>query len=383
MFTDDAPIWTDGVFPVRVPVQVVLEVPLAAAVPIKSLSLSFLPQGQAATAWTVHVRSAPRPWREADGEAVHRALVARQAAQALDDNTAPSLPVVTGRRTPRRGTLPVTTRVGRIVARTDQLALDEPLETVGSYETVLAVNKVTGHSVNVPIGATCRPSATCLHYCYFAAGAPSWSNALRHQRRVFATIQADPSGFAERVALEYDSLGLTFIRWNGGGDLFAESVTAINHLARMRPDIPIWVVTRLPEWASQIDDRPNVFVHFSLDRHSLGRREEFRASAPRTQNYFFSYQCGPGELPDPATLAQAGVAVTFFNDYHPSGDLSVYPPAIICPLNRADDIRGTCGSCRRCFDGSAVAWRRDGGEPVETAITDTVRAFKEIPLGAR
>jgi hypothetical protein len=45
--------------------------------------------------------------------------------------------------------------------------------------------------------------------------------------------------------MEYDNLGLTFIRWNGGGDLFEESVAAVNYLAKMRPDIVIWVVTRM------------------------------------------------------------------------------------------------------------------------------------------
>jgi hypothetical protein len=335
---------------------VAIEVPLSSAVPIRSMvgALTFLPAGQAPAAWTVHVRSAPRRWKDADGHAVMRALAARMDAPATGG--APTIvPVTTGRRAPRRAPLPVTARVGRVVARTDRLIAEEPVSVVGSYETVLAGNKVTGHSVNVPIAATCRPSLVCLETCYFAAGAPTWVHALRHQRRVYETIVADPRAFAERVALEYDSLGLTFIRWNGGGDLFAESVEAINHLGRMRPDIPVWVVTRLPEWASQVDDLPNVWVHFSLDRHSLPRKAEFLAHRPRTRKYFFSYQCAEGEVPDPAVLEHAGVAVLFFNNYDLPEEHPDYAPGVLCPLNMAENISGTCEGCRRCFDGSAVA----------------------------
>ena len=356
-YADSAPIWTDGVFPVRVPVRIVVEVPLSIAIPIRALvgSLTFLPAGQAPSAWTVHVRSAPRRWKDADGEAVTRALMVRRDAVVAGGDGDASSPVVAGRKAARRGVLPVTARVGRIVARTERLFEVEPETTVGSYDTVLSGNKVTGYSVNVPIAMTCRPSLVCLDTCYFAAGAPTWVHALRHQRRVYDTIVADPRAFAERVALEYDNLGLTFLRWNGGGDLFAESVEAINHLGRMRPDIPVWVVTRLAEWASQIDELPNVFVHFSLDRHSLPRRAEFLGLRPRTRKFFFSYQCAEGEVPDPETIATAGVSVLFFNNYDPPEDIPDYDGGVLCPLNSRSDISGTCSQCRRCFDGSAVA----------------------------
>jgi hypothetical protein len=192
--------------------------------------------------------------------------------------------------------------------------------------------------------------------CYFAVGAPSWSNSLRHQRKIIATMKANPEAFAERVALEYDSLGLSFVRWNGGGDLFAENVAAINHLGKIRPDIPIWVVTRLPEWACQIDQAPNVFIHFSLDKHSLSRRHDFLKGKPRSRNYFFSYQCDKGEAPEPQKLD--GIAVLFFDTYKPTCSLNCYEPEIVCPLNTSEDITDVCKSCRRCFNGTAVSFGR-------------------------
>lgn len=234
----------------------------------------------------------------------------------------------------------------------------EPRQLLGSYDNVLSYNKVTGYSVNVPIANTCRPTAVCLKTCYFAAGAPSWANALRHQRKVYESLRDSPKKVAERVALEYDRLGLTFLRWNGGGDLFPENVEAINHLGRLRPDIVLWVVTRIPEMAALIDHRPNVFIHFSLDRHSLHRRADFLACKPKSRNYFFSYQADVDEIPAADALKE--IAVLFFNNYQPRADLCDYSTEIVCPLNERADIEGVCEGCRRCFDGSAVRHGRPG-----------------------
>ncbi len=207
----------------------------------------------------------PRKWQESDAAAVEAAVAAAKKGVSKVSSK-----IILPNSSPRKATkLPESVRVGKIVRKTRELLASEKTELLGSYENVLSFNKVTGHSVNVPIAETCKPTAVCMKTCYFAVGAPSWSNSLRHQRKVMATMKADPAAFAERVALEYDSLSLSFIRWNGGGDLFAENVAAINHLGKIRPDIPIWVVTRLPEWASQIEQAPNVFIHFSLDKYSL------------------------------------------------------------------------------------------------------------------
>jgi hypothetical protein len=204
---------------------------------------------------------------------------------------------------------------------------------------------------------------------YFATGAPSWSNALRHQSKVMASLKADPLEFAQRVAMEYDRLELSFLRWNGGGDLFEESVKAINHLGRQRPDIVLWVVTRIPEMAARIEDRPNVFIHFSLDRASLARREQFLRSAPRSERFFFSYQCEPGEVPALERLEH--VSVLFFDNYQPTGDLRQFRAGTVCPLNEQAQISGACVKCRRCFNGTAVL---DGQSVGANALPNLVKA---------
>jgi hypothetical protein len=351
-FTDATPIWTDGVFPVRVPVTVERAVSLMNAVPIRSLSdrLSFMRAGTNNTGWTIHVRSSPRRWRDDDAEVVLEALA--KSPRLSPSSNGHDEPTAAVASPDRRAKLPRTVRVGRIIEKTERLKEAEPPEQLSSYESVLSYNKVTGYSVNVPIAETCRPTAMCMKTCYFASGAPSWSNALRHQRKVYQTMKSDPKGFAERVVLEYDRLGLSFLRWNGGGDLFRENVEAINYLGQERPDIILWVVTRIPSWAAQIDDAPNVFIHFSLDKHSLGRREEFLRLNPKSRNYFFSYQCDKGEVPPVDNLRH--VAVLFFDNYQPTTELSRFPKEIVCPLNTVEDISDVCVKCRRCFNGDAV-----------------------------
>lgn len=357
-YFDTTTIWSDGVFPVRIPVTIETELPLSGAISIRTLAgrLSFLPAGAPGTGWTIHVRSSPRRWSLYDGRLVKQVLEERAAEARL--NVTREEPIAEWEPTNRtvvhmkRARLPESVRVGRVVAKTMRLKEAEPDVALGSYETVLSYNKVTGYSVNLPIAETCRPTAMCMKTCYFAMGAPMWSNALRHQRKVFYTMKTDPHGLAERVAMEYDRLGLTFIRWNGGGDLFEENVETINHLARIRPDIIIWVVTRIPEWAARVDHAPNVFVHFSLDKHSLGRRNEVNAARPRSRNLFFSYQCDAEEVPPHENLKH--VSVLFFDNYKPTTDLKRYPQDVVCPLNGAADITNTCNRCRRCFDGTAV-----------------------------
>ena len=356
-YQDSKPIWSDGLFPVRLPVKVVSELSPLAGLPVHLLlgKLSFLPGPAMPNNWTVHVRSSPRPWRSEDGLAVVQALQER-----IDRSKAPLAPDLPGQKVDtslieanrKRPKFSIDSRVGKLLGRADDLRGARATELMEGVKSILSFNKVTGHSVNFPISETCRPTAVCLKYCYFAKGPNSWPDSLSHQYQIYAAAKADPVGFAERVAWECDQAGVTFLRWNGGGDLFAESLAAIDHLAILRPNLPIWVVTRTPDLAAKVVERPNVFVHFSLDRSSLARREQFLKAKPQSSNFFFSYQCEADEVPTPQALSK--VSVLFFNDYKLTCEPATLPAGIICPLNGSADIRGACESCRRCFDGAAV-----------------------------
>ena len=69
-------IWSDGVFPVRLPVKVEMEVSLTNTLPIRALAgkLSFLPKIQENTGWTIYVRTSPRLWIDSDARIVIDAL---------------------------------------------------------------------------------------------------------------------------------------------------------------------------------------------------------------------------------------------------------------------------------------------------------------------
>lgn len=230
-------------------------------------------------------------------------------------------------------------------AKTESLRTGERL---GENENPFSTNKVTGHSLNYPIHPTCAPTKVCVEECYFGQGPSTWTAALKKQWRLYASTVADPEKTANAIVRWARKLKLPFVRWNGGGDLFSESVLCINHAAPQMPDVPQWVVTRLPHHAVNLASWPNVFVHFSVDKSSWTRLAAMR---PQPGNWFWSYQCDRDEVP-PAGIAP----VVFRNHYDPQGSPLTEDD---CPLNAAEDIAGTCDRCRRCFDGRAVSRGRE------------------------
>jgi predicted RNA-binding protein len=75
-YKDTTPIWKDEVFPCRLKVKVVAELPLDTAVPVLELrdKLSFFQNLKSPHAWTGHFRASPAKWEVADGEAVVQAI---------------------------------------------------------------------------------------------------------------------------------------------------------------------------------------------------------------------------------------------------------------------------------------------------------------------
>lgn len=218
-------------------------------------------------------------------------------------------------------------------------------EELADGESPFSTNRVTGWSINFPIAATCRPTSVCVKTCYFGCGPATWPASLKKQWRVYHSTVADPQSMAARVARWAGRLRLDYVRWNGGGDLFAESVACINAAAPLMPGVPQWVVTRLPELATSIAPAANVFVHVSVDRCSMHKLDRMAGYAGR---WFWSYQCDRGESPPPSVAP-----VVFYDGYAPPDGERLDEDA--CPLNAAEDIAGVCGQCRRCFDGAAVS----------------------------
>jgi len=241
-------------------------------------------------------------------------------------------------------------RVSKVIDKTKILEASDKRPN-----SLLSGNKVTGHSLNFPIHGTCRPSKVCIETCYYAAGATSWTASLRKQIWLFDYCSTSPIEFAKEIVAEYKKLNLDYLRWNGGGDLFPASAEALNYIGENHPEMTIWIVTRIPEMAALIGDYPNLHLHFSLDAHSLERRE--KALELVTRPIFFSYQCMKEEKPDVEFLTKNhGVSLFFFDNYKITDPIYQEKfSEFLCTLNldrtNNGDITGSCSDCRMCFNG--------------------------------
>ena len=220
----------------------------------------------------------------------------------------------------------------------------------------LSVNKVTGASVNFPVSETCQPSKVCANTCYALKGPITWPAALKKQNLNMMTCLSNPKGFADAVIARCRPKMARdkafFLRWNGLGDLFDEAVDALLLINKLLPDLPIWVVTRKPEQVGRLAGVKNIWIHFSLDRASMARREQVLAlSKTRPENLFFSYQADKGEI---LSEVPPGISVLFFDGYKILGNDGLMQHPALCPLNLTEDITSTCRTCRRCFNGDAL-----------------------------
>lgn len=230
--------------------------------------------------------------------------------------------------------------------RKKHVAYDDLLK---ESEDPFSINKVTGVSLNFPIIGTCVPTKVCGITCYFAKGPSTWTASLKKQHRLMNSVKRNPKEAAKRIVKFAKKKKLDFIRWNGGGDLFEESVACINHVAELLPDVQQWVVSRIPKLASKLTPRENVWVHISIDKGSWRRLHEFTSlKKEELKNWFWSYQCDADEKPPREDIAP----VIFRDKYDPQGDV-LYEND--CELNANEDIAGVCGKCRKCFSG----WARD------------------------
>lgn len=228
-----------------------------------------------------------------------------------------------------------------------------------AYE-VLSHNKVTGYSVNFPIAETCQPSKVCAETCYGLAGPISWSASLSKHAKNFLWVKQDPESFATKLEKEcrkhLTKDALFFLRWNGVGDLFPEATQALLLLNKKIPELPIWCVTRIPDQVSPLLNKPNIWIHFSLDQDSLDRKTAVDKIDSNPSNLFFSYQVDKNQQLD---NVPEFISVLFFNRYKLQGNNQKFREVTAtCPLNTAVDISNICYCCRRCFNGEAVKMKQ-------------------------
>jgi len=343
--------WTEGLFPVRVGAKVVKQLSIPFAIPMSAFlgKLSFLQTNEMPVSgvWSAHVRSSPRRWKIEDGEVV--SVFIDKIIESGENLNLKS--GISKRKIQRkRINLKKLNRVGSLIRRTKKLkieAFDIDLTT-----KVLSRSQVTGYAVNFPIQKTCRPTSVCKDTCYFAVKLNASTPALTLQHRNLYFCQQDPEKFAKHVIYEYDNAGLNYLRWNGGGDLFDEALTAIEYIRINRPEIVLWIVSRKAELAAQLNYHKNHFIHLSLDRSLIAKKSQIRSMFNHHQ-VFFSYQVHPKETIDFSIINN--VDLIFMHDYHPIPRKFEKYSDRFCPLNGAESITDVCGQCRRCFDGSLAS----------------------------
>lgn len=257
-------------------------------------------------------------------------------------------------------------------------ALDEG-QKLNPHQKVLSENMVTGWAVNFPIYNTCQPSKVCMKNCYAGASSKpiTWKSALNKQVSLMNSVKENPYAVGDKIISEASPLfnkgKMKFLRWNGVGDLFKESIDCLVYVAESLPDLPIWVVTRIPKWASQVPNLPNVFVHFSLDAPSLDRYQKTLDLEPLSKQFFFSYTEDKGETEQPKELDEIPISVYFTDMY--KGIPSEKYARVSCPLNEMEDIKDGCGRCGRCWSTDALKVKE--GETIKKV---EYKRYEGLPL---
>ncbi len=221
--------------------------------------------------------------------------------------------------------------------------------SLGAHERICSDNAKTGFSINFPLGpkGTCRPSPVCSETCYGAMpGKPiTWEKSILKYWRVYRYfMEAKPDEIAERIHGEYVRRGMTFLRWNGVGDLFPESAAVISSLTRKHPEDILLVVTRKPEMVPLIpNDAENLYLMFSLDGSEDSKRRKASVSKYKHKRLYFSFL---RRFAQEDTLRSRII----FNAQQSKKILPYDDPITVCPVD-ADKIlvKGACAKCRKCF----------------------------------
>jgi len=227
------------------------------------------------------------------------------------------------------------------------------LDLMAGYDAVLedgekicSENTKTGWSINLP-HTTCMPTSVCADVCYGAMrGKPiTWKNSLKKYLRVYRyLLSAPPEEAADRIHGEYVRRHMTFLRWNGVGDLFPESAAVVRQLVKRHPDDTLLVVTRKPEMVSLIPrEADNLYLMFSLDGSPESRKRKTAVLRRRHPRQYFSFL---RRFADEDTMG----ARIVFNAQQSKKVLPYDDLVTVCPVD-ADKIpvKGACAKCRKCF----------------------------------
>lgn len=235
-----------------------------------------------------------------------------------------------------------------------QTVSEEPLE----MRIHVTSNSKTGFSIDFPVHATCCPTRVCMGVgessarCYALGGFMNFPNAIkwhaRNQRLVDSLVGAPPAAaklLADQIYAELPR-GHNWLRWNGAGDLSEGACKLINAITRHHPDLALWVITRKPEMARRLVDRPSLRLLFSLD-HSTPEK-----TAQQLRDLAKKIKKGRARLSYTRVSEEDGppkdVDIVF--NKHVGGNFNGWPHKKVCPASLpGTEHAGACDSCRRCF----------------------------------
>ncbi len=223
----------------------------------------------------------------------------------------------------------------------------------------LSENSKTGHSINVPIPLTCKPTAACSKYCYGLNGAPvSWPFALARQAQNYLRFEALATAPQEDVDREADRIaggvlyhGRDWLRVFGVGDLQLGSVRFINTLLKRHPALRLWVATRQFTLAKKLSRAKNLHLMLSTDGTTLKKDWEAvrRLAKTRGPNTYIAYV-----QREEADVAPPDVKIVFAEHRGSSRGAWTLDDADprTCPatVKGGEPHTDACARCRFCFD---------------------------------
>lgn len=152
-----------------------------------------------------------------------------------------------------------------------------PQPTLGPRESIFSGNLKTGYSINFPVALTCHPTSICANNCYASKnGKPiTFLVSLKKQLRLYNYfLSENPQTVANRIVSEYHKKRLTWLRWNGSGDLFPEATGVVKEICRADKKVKLLIVTRKLEFIVDIPKTKNIYLMFSVDASSYNRMNE-------------------------------------------------------------------------------------------------------------
>lgn len=215
-------------------------------------------------------------------------------------------------------------------------------------------------SVSDPARAYCPSSTpTCRASCYvkgLAKHAPDvYAAYLANATALRIALMDHAHGRAAHALAEYIAAHCRGgFRWHVSGDVWHEQHAAwIARVARLAPDVPMWIYTRTLHAVSILMQADNLVVNVSADRDNVIIAETVaRASGARV-----CYMSSDGEVPE----LRAGDVI--FPDYPLRGrdleeptralwwlGLSHGERAMVCPADffgQSESAR--CGPCNKCM----------------------------------